>query len=133
MFEFANEINFDEKALSKESKRDKSLISLLKSSAIIAGSLKRKSFPKSKVQNPNNSKTRRLSTDLIDLCNREKALIQEREAEKIFNIINGEIVAMADKFLDYKNISTKEHLKVYKVSANWLFKLRKSMKLTEES
>ena len=41
MFEFAKGMYFDEKALSNKSTRDKSLIRLLKSPAIMAGFLKK--------------------------------------------------------------------------------------------
>ena len=93
MFEFAKEMFFDEKALCNKRTRDKSLKRLLHFSAIMASGISTIFLP----ENPN------------ELCDRIKLLLQEKQAANNSNIITEEIVAIADKLLEYKCICTKQH------------------------
>ena len=95
------EMYFDEKALSNKCTRDKTLIRLHKSSAIIAGFLKKKLFSK-----PIESETRILSSHPKELCDRLKLLLQKKQARNISYIMIEETVAIRDKLLEYKCIST---------------------------
>ena len=55
------------------------------------------------------SKTIFLSSDADELCHRLKLLLQIKQVGIISDIINQEIVAIVDKFLEYKCISKKQH------------------------
>ena len=83
-------MNFDIKQKGRKSVRDKSMIKLLKSPAIMASGL---------------SKTKFLSSDPDELCNRLEILIQEKQARNNSDIINEEIIDIVDKILEYKCIS----------------------------
>ena len=96
MYDFAKEMNFDLKAVGKKSTRDRTLINLLKSPGLV-------------VSASSASKTIFLSSDLDELCDRLKILLQEKQAGNHSDIINDEIVAVADKLLEYKCISKKHH------------------------
>ena len=85
------------KALSNKSTRYESLLRLPKSSAIKAVSLEQKS----------SSNTKWLSYDPKELCDRLTIIIQGKQAGKIFTKIGEEFIAMADKILEYKCVSTK--------------------------
>ena len=50
-----------------------------------------------------------LSSDPSEFCDRIKLLLQEKQAGKSSNIINDGNVAIVDKLLEYKCISTKQH------------------------
>ena len=97
MYDFAKEMHFDERRVGNKSTRDKTLIKLLNSPAIIASGV---------------SKTIFLSSDPDELCDRLKLLLQEKYAGNNSNIINEEIVAIIDKFLEYKCISKKQHKQI---------------------
>ena len=97
MYDFAKEMHFDTKAQGNKSTRDRTLIKLLKSPAIIASGV---------------SKTIFLSSDPDELCNRLKLLLQEKHAGNNSNIINDEIVTIVDKLLEYKCISKKQHKQI---------------------
>ena len=84
MFEFAKELYFYERALGDKRVRDESLIRLLQSPAIMGGSLKE-------------SKTRFLSSNPNELCDRLKLLLQEKRAGNNCNVIDEELFAIADK------------------------------------
>ena len=58
LFEFAEEVFFDDKAVDSKSTRDTTLINMTKSLAIMARFLKRKLFSKQKTKNLKESKTR---------------------------------------------------------------------------
>ena len=58
------------------------------------------------------SKTIFLSTDPDELCDRLKSLLQEKHGGNNSDIINDGIVAIVDKLLEYKCISTKPHKQV---------------------
>ena len=94
LYDFAKEMQFDMKAVGKKPNRDKTLIELLKSPAILASGI---------------SKTIFLSSDPDELCDRLKLLLQERHAGNNSDLINDEIVAIVDKLLEYKCISKKQH------------------------
>ena len=87
---------FDDKASGNKSTGDKSPIRLPKSPAIRAGFLKK-------------SKTTFLSSNLNQLCDGLKTLLKEKQAGNNFDKIDGESIALADKLLEYKCISTMRH------------------------
>ena len=89
-------MNFDINRIGRKRNRNKSLGKLLKPSAIMAGSLKE-------------PKTRCLSSDPNEVCDRLKLLVQEKQAASNSNIINEELIAITDKLLQYKCISTNQH------------------------
>ena len=93
MYDFAKEMHFDERRVGNKSTRDRTLIKLLKSPAIMASGVT----------------TIYLSENPDELCNRIKLLLQEKQAGKNSDIINDEIVAKVDKLLEYKCISKKQH------------------------
>ena len=97
MYDFAKEVNFDLKAPGNKSTRDRTLIKLLKSTAIMASGV---------------SKTIFLSPDPDELCDRVKLLLQEKQAGNNSDITNKEIVAIVDKLLEYKCISKKQHKQI---------------------
>ena len=94
VYDFAKEMNFDVKAQSKKSTRDRTLIKLLKSPGLI-------------VSATGVSRTIILSSDHNELCDGINLLLQERQAGNNSDIINKEIVALIDKLLEYKCISKK--------------------------
>ena len=112
MSEVAEAMQFDAKALSNSITRDENLIKLAKSPAIMAGSLKEKFSSEQKTQNLKESKTSWLSSDPNESCSRLKLLLQEKQAGKKSNIFDEEIVAIGDKLLEYKCISTKQHSRI---------------------
>ena len=67
------------------------------------------------------SKTKFLLSDLDELCNRLKLLLQEKHAGNNSNIIDEEIVAIVDKLLEYKCISKKQHKQIL-IKCNLLHK-----------
>ena len=87
-------MNFDSKAQGNKVTRDRTLIKLLKSPAILASGI---------------SKTIFLSSNLDELCDRLKLLLQKKQAGNKSDIINREIVAIIDELLEYKRISKKNH------------------------
>ena len=94
MYDFAKEMHFDIKRVGNKSTRDRTLIKLLESPAIMASGV---------------LKTIILSSDPDELCDRLRLLLQEKHAGNNSNIINDEIVAIVDKLLEYKCISKKQH------------------------
>ena len=97
MFDFAKEMNFDKSRVGNKSTRDRTLITLLNSPAIMASGVSNTIF---------------LSSDPDELCDRLKLLLQEKQAGNNSNIINEEIVAIVDKLLEYKCISKKQHKQI---------------------
>ena len=97
IYEFGKEMIFNIKQKGRNSDRDKSIIKLLKSPAIMASGI---------------SKTIFLSSDPNELCNRLKILLQEKHAGNNSDIINEEIVAIVDKLLEYNCISKKQHKQI---------------------
>ena len=96
MYAFAKEMNFDLKAVGKKSTRDRTLIKLLKSPAIMASGVT----------------TKFLSENPDELCNRLKLLLQENPSGNNSDIINHEIVAVVDKLLEHKCICKKQHKQI---------------------
>ena len=99
MYDFAKEMNFDQKAVGNKSTRYKTLIKLLKSPGLI-------------VSASGVSKTKFLSSDPDELCDRLRLLLQEKQAGNNSDIIDQEIVATVDKLLAYKCISKKQHKQI---------------------
>ena len=96
IYEFAKEMNFNIKEKGRKSDRDKSMIKLLKSPAIMASGVT----------------TIFLSENPDELCDRLRLLLQEKHGGNISNIINDEIVAIVDKLLECKCISEKQHKQI---------------------
>ena len=86
-------MNFNIKHEGGQSKSDMSLKKLLKSTALMASGFSILILP----ENPN------------ELCDELKILLQEKQAGYISNIIDEEIVATANKLLEHKSISKKQH------------------------
>ena len=97
MYNFAKEMNFDKSRVGNKSTRDRTLISLLNSPAIMASGVSNTIF---------------LSSDANELCDRLRLLLQEKHAGNNSDIINDEIVAIIDKLLEYKCISKKQHKQI---------------------
>ena len=115
LYDFAKEMYF-EKAPGNKSTRDRSLIRLLKSPSLMVSASGVSSFL---------SKTRFMSSDRNELCDRLKLIRQEKQAFNNSHIINQEFIAIVDKLLEYKCISTKQ-LKFFLVKC---LNQMKSMKL----
>ena len=92
MYDFAKEMHFDERHVGNKYTRDKTLIKILNSPTIMASGVT----------------TIFLSENPDELCNRMKLLLQEKQAGKNSDIINQEIIAIADKILEYNCISKKQ-------------------------
>ena len=87
--------NFDTKAQSNKSTRDRTLIKLLKSTGLLVsacGICKRRFLP----------------SDPNELCDRLKLLLQEKHAGITSKTIDEEIVAIVDKFSEYKCLYKKQ-------------------------
>ena len=97
MYNFAKEMNFDKSRVGNKSTRDRTLITLLNSPAILASGV---------------SNTIILSSDPNELCDRLKLLLQEKHAGNNSDIINDEIIAIVDKLLEYKCLSKKQHKQI---------------------
>ena len=96
MYDFAKEVHFDTKALGIKPTRDRTLLKLLKSPAIMASGVT----------------TIFLSENPDDLCDRLKLLLQGKHAGNNSDIINDEIVVIIDKLLEYKCINKKQHKQI---------------------
>ena len=97
IYEFAKQMNFNNRQKGKKSDRDKSIVRLLRSPAIMASGVPKTIF---------------LSSDPNELCDRLKLLLQEKPAGNNSDIINEEIFAIIDKFLEYKCITKKQHKQI---------------------
>ena len=93
--EFGKEMNFNFKQKRRKSDRDKTMIKLLKSPAIMA-SLVTTTF---------------LSENLDEMCDRLKLLLQ-KNAGNNSDIINMEIITIVDKLLEHKCISKNQHKQI---------------------
>ena len=96
MYDFGKEMNFDTNDQRNKSTLDCTLKKLLKSPGLM-------------VSASGVSKAIFLSSDLDELCNRIKLLLQEKQAGNNSVLINQEIIAIVDKLLEYKCISKKKH------------------------
>ena len=92
MFDFAREMYFDEKAFDEENTRDKSVLRFFQSPAFKARSLKE-------------ANTIWLSSDPNELCDRLKLLLQEKQVGNNSEIINEELIVIAENRLEKKCIS----------------------------
>ena len=90
-------MNFHIKQKGRKGDRDKSMIKLLKSPAIMSSAVPNTIF---------------LSSDPDELCARLRLLLQEKHAGNNSDIINDEIVAIVDKLLEYKSITIKQHKQI---------------------
>ena len=86
-------MNFDNKQKGRKTNRNKSLITSPKSPAIMVSVFSAIISP----EIPN------------ELCERFKLLLQEKEPGNNSDLIDEEFVAIADKLLEDKSISTKLH------------------------
>ena len=93
MYEFAKELYFDEKAPGKKGDRDISIKKILISHAIMASG----------------NSTPFLSSDSNKLCERIHLLLKKKQVGNNTDKVDKEIIAIFDKFLEYKCISTKTH------------------------
>ena len=96
LYNFAKEMNFDLRAPGNKSTRDRTLIKLLKTPAIMASGIS----------------TIFLPSDPDRFCNRLKLLLQEKHSGNNSDIINDELVAIVDKLLEYKCISKEQHKQI---------------------
>ena len=96
MYDFAKEMHFDTRALGNKSIRDRKLIKLLNSPGLM-------------VSASGASRTIFLPSDLDELCNRLKLLLQEKQAGNNSDIINDEVVVIIDKLLEHKCVTKKQH------------------------
>ena len=99
MYDFAKEMHFDLKTPGNKSTQDRKLIKLLNSPGLM-------------VSASGVSKTKFLSSDPNELCDRLKLLLQEKQAGNNSDIINDEIIAIIDKLLEYKCISRRQHRQI---------------------
>ena len=107
---FAKEVYINERVLGNKSTRNKSLRRLPKSPATM--------IPASGVS----SCTRFLSSNPNELCDGVKLLLQEKEAGTNHDISNEEFETIAEKLLEQKRISTKQHsrsLTIWTFAEKW--------------
>ena len=97
IYEFAKEMNYDTKSTGRPSVRHNSMNRLLDQPSIMASGF---------------SKTKFLSSDPDELCDRLKLLLQEKHGGNNSNLIDEEIVVIVDKLLEYKCISKKQHKQI---------------------
>ena len=96
-YEFGKEMKYKLKNKGRPSIRHNSMIRLLYQSPITSSGF---------------TKTIILSSDLDELCNRLRLILQEKPAGNNSDIINKENVAIVDKLLEYKYISKKQHKQI---------------------
>ena len=97
IYEFAKEMNYDTKSISRPSIRHNSVVKILNSPAIMASGV---------------SNILILSSDPAEMCDRLRLLLQQKHAGNNSDLINDEIVAIVDKLLEYKCISKKQHQQI---------------------
>ena len=97
IYEFGKQLNFNIKQKGRKIDRDKSMIKLPKSPAILASGVSNTIF---------------LSSDPDELCDRLGLLLQEKHAGNSSDIINDEIVAIVDKLLEKKCITKEQHKQI---------------------
>ena len=90
-------MKYDIDSIGRPSVRHNSINKLLEQPAIMASGF---------------SKTKILSSDPNELCDRLKLLLHEKQAGNNSEIINEEIVAIVDKLLEYKCITKKQHKQI---------------------
>ena len=104
-YQFGKEMNFIIKQNGRKSDRDRSLIKLSKSPAIMDSGIS----------------TTFLPSDPNELCNRLKLSLQEKQAGNNSDIINEKIVVILDRFLEYKCMTKKQHKQIL-IKCNLLHK-----------
>ena len=92
-YEFGKEMSFDYNRIGRKINRDEFVTKLFRSPAVTASGIP----------------TIFLSENPNELFGRLKLKLQEKQAGKISDIINEEIVAIAKKLLEYKCMSAKQH------------------------
>ena len=97
MYDIAKEMNLDIKAQGNKSTRDRTLIKLVKSPAIMASGI---------------SKTMFLPSDANELCDRLKLLLQEKRGGNNSELFDEEIITIVDRLLEYNCISKKQHRQI---------------------
>ena len=96
-YEFGKEMKFVIKQKGRPSNRDKSEIKLLNSLTIMASSISNTIF---------------LPPNPLELCDRIKFLLQEKEAGNNSDLIKEEIVVLIDKLFQYKCIFKKQQKQI---------------------
>ena len=96
MYDFAKEMHFDVRGLSRKYTRDNTPIKLLKSPSLL-------------VSASGVWKTIILSSDTENFWNTFKLLLQEKQASSKSDRTIVENIALVDKLLEYKCISKKQH------------------------
>ena len=86
LYQFAKRTYIDQNSLGNENTRDVFLFRLLKSPAILASTIS----------------TKLLWEKPVELCDRQKLLLQEQKARKKCNIITNESIAIAAKLSEHK-------------------------------
>ena len=97
IYEFGKEMKYKLKNKGRPSIRHNSMFRLLNQPPITGSGF---------------TKTIILSTNLDELCNRLRLLLQEKHAGNNSDIINEESVAIVVKLLEYKCISKKQHKQI---------------------
>ena len=90
---FGKELKFDLKQKGRKRHREKSMIKLLNSIAIMASGFSTVFLP----------------SDPEEMCDRKKILLREKQAGNNSDIINEETVAIVDRIIEYKCIPMKQH------------------------
>ena len=104
-YDFAKEMHCDIRGVGNTSTRDRTLIKLLKSPAIIASGIS----------------TIFLPSDPNEQCGKLKLLLQQKQAGNNSHLINDEIDAIVDKLIEYKCISKKQNIQIL-IKCNLLHK-----------
>ena len=97
LYDFAEQIYFDDKALGKKNTREKTIIRWLKSPVVLVAGILTMFLPEN------------LWIYQNELCDRTKFLIEKKQAGKTSNIFNEENIAVADKLIEKKCKSRKQH------------------------
>ena len=98
IFNFMDEMHFDINAKGSKSNRDRNLINnYYKKRALPASGLQEVIFLS---ENPN------------ELCDRLRLIIQEKQGGNDTERFDKEIVAIVDKFLQYKSLTPKQHKQI---------------------
>ena len=92
-YEFGEEINFKIRQLGGKGNTDKSMTKIPYSLAIMVSGIS----------------TKFLSENPKELCDKVKLILQEKQAGNFSNVIDEEIIAIAEKVLKYICISKKKH------------------------
>ena len=98
LYEFAQEMNFNIKERGRKSDRDKEIMKILKSLAMLASGFT----------------TVFLSENPDEVCDRLRLLLQEIQAGNNSDLINKEIVVIVDKLLEYKCLTKKQRKQILK-------------------